>query len=111
MDELTHFRDIIEQALTEHAKGPYSHGELQSEVVFDRVRDRYLLLTQGWDGKKRIHHVLVHVELIDGNVWIQRDGLEEGIAPDLVRAGIPKDRIVFGYRRPETRPLITIEGV
>jgi hypothetical protein len=43
--------------------------------------------------------------LIDGKCWIQRDGTETGIAHDLEAAGIPKDRIVLGFRPPEVRPL------
>lgn len=42
--------------------------------------------------------------IIDGKIWIQRDGTEEGIAADLERAGIAKDQIVLGFRSPEVRP-------
>jgi hypothetical protein len=35
---------------------------------------------------------------------IHEDGLEDGIASDLVRAGIPKDKIVLGFHPPEVRP-------
>lgn len=44
------------------------------------------------------------MDLIDGKIWIQRDGTEEGIAADLERAGIPKEHIVLGFRPPELRP-------
>jgi hypothetical protein len=43
------------------------------------------------------------VDLIGGKFWIQRDGTEEGIASEFVREGIPKDRIVLAFRRPQTR--------
>ncbi|MHC5722687.1 MAG: element excision factor XisI family protein [Nostoc sp.] len=46
--------------------------------------------------ERRIHGCLVHIDLIDGKIWIQRDGTEEGIAADLERAGIPKEHIVLG---------------
>ena len=35
--------------------------------------------------------------------WIQQDGTEDGIATDLMVAGIPKERIVLGFKRPESR--------
>jgi hypothetical protein len=57
----------------------------------------------GWDGERRIHGCLVHVDLIDGKIWIQWDGTEESIAADLERAGIPKEHIVLGFRPPELR--------
>lgn len=46
----------------------------------------------------------MHIDLIDGKIWTQRDGTEDGIAADLERAGIPKEDIVLGFRPPELRP-------
>jgi len=36
-------------------------------------------------------------------VWIQRDGTEDGMATELLKEGIPKDKIVLGFRSPEMR--------
>ncbi len=41
--------------------------------------------------------------IIDGKVWIQHDGTEEGIANDLVAAGVPKAHIILGFKAPEIR--------
>jgi hypothetical protein len=43
------------------------------------------------------------VEIIDGKIWIHRDGTEEGIASELLKAGIPKERIVLGFKSPRMR--------
>jgi hypothetical protein len=96
-------RTIIERVLTEYSKYPYSYGEIQRQLVFDRTRDHYLLLSVGCD-KRRVHGCLIHIDLIDGKCWIQRDGTEDGIAYDLEAAGIPKDRIVLAFQPPEVRP-------
>ena len=56
----------------------------------------------GWDNR-RIHSCLIHLNIINGKVWIQRDGTEDGIAGELKQAGIPKDHIVLGFKRPEVR--------
>ncbi len=101
--QLDYYRQVIETVLNEYAALPYSYAAIQGEVVFDRIRDRYLWMDVGWDGERRIHGCLVHIDLIDGKIWIQRDGTEAGIAADLERAGIPKDRIVLGFRPPELR--------
>jgi hypothetical protein len=47
----------------------------------------------------------VHIEVIDGKIWIQEDGIEHGIVTDLERAGIPKNDIVLGFQPPDVRPL------
>jgi hypothetical protein len=46
----------------------------------------------------------VHIDIIGGKLWIQRDGTEKGIAADLERAGVLKEHIVLGFRSPEVRP-------
>jgi hypothetical protein len=104
MDRLDRYRDTIERILSEYASIPYSHGDLQCEVVFDRARDRYLMLTVGWERGKRVHACIVHIDIIDGKIWIQTDGTEQGISLDLELAGIPKENIVLGFREPEVRP-------
>ena len=67
------------------------------------ANDRYLLVNAGWRDDRRIHGSLVHIDIIDGMMWIQRDGTEHGIVKDLTRAGIPKDRIVLAFRPLEVR--------
>jgi hypothetical protein len=102
--QLDRYRQTIETVLSEYAALPYSYAPIRAEVVFDRTRDRYLWMDVGWDKDRRVHGCLVHIDLIDGKIWIQRDGTEEGIAADLERAGIPKEDIVLGFRPPELRP-------
>ena len=108
MDALDRYRDIIESCLTEYTKPPYVHDEIDKEAVFDRVRDRYLVMTIGWIGHKRIHSSLIHIDLIDGKVWVQRDDTESGITADLLRSGIPKEDVVIGFRPAEVRPFIEL---
>jgi hypothetical protein len=104
MDTLETYRQIIETVLTEYTRIPYAYGDIKTEAVFDRSRDRYLLVNVGWENDgRRVHGTLVHIDIIDGKVWIQRDGTEHGIANELVKAGIPKDQIVLGFRAPEIR--------
>ncbi len=52
---------------------------------------------------RRVHGCLIHVDIIDGKFWIQRDGTEEGVASDLLKAGIPPERIVLGFLSEELR--------
>jgi len=102
MDTLDTYRRIIERVLTEYAQIPYAYGDIQSQTIFDRAGDHYLLMNVGWD-KRRIHGCLVHIDIIDGKCWIQRDGTEDGIATELEAAGIPKEHIVLAFRSPEIR--------
>jgi len=103
MDPLDAWRDAIERILPEHAAIPNAYGEIVSEVIADRKRDRYLLVDVGWKGYERVHDALVHVDVIDGKLWIQYDGTEEGVATQLVAEGVPRDRIVLAFKPPDVR--------
>ena len=96
-------RTIIETVLRDYTRIPYAYGDLQAEAIFDRDQDRYIVVTVGWDAGMRVHSVLVHIDLLSDKVWIQQDNTEDGIATELVSAGIPKERIVLGFRPPEVR--------
>jgi hypothetical protein len=103
MDTHATYRQLIERLLTEYAQISYAHGDIQRQTVFDRIDDHYLLMLVGREGIRRVHGCLIHVDLIDGKIWIQRDGTEHGIARDLLEAGVPKDQIVLAFRSPEMR--------
>ncbi len=102
MDKLDSYRQIIEKILSEYAKLSYAYGDVQRQTVFDRAGDHYLLVIEGWDDG-RVHGCIIHLDIINGKVWIQRDGTEDGVAGELEQAGIPKDHIVLGFKRPEIR--------
>lgn len=103
MDNLNLYRDIIEKILQEHANIPYAYGEIEEYLIIDKERNHFLLLDVGWQQKHRVHGCLTHVQIFNGKIWIQRDGIEDGIAPELVEAGIPKSDIVLGFHRPQVR--------
>ncbi|WP_333195901.1 element excision factor XisI family protein [Microcoleus sp. S28C3] len=46
---------------------------------------------------------VVHVDIKDGKIWIQRDLTEAGIANELVELGVPKTEIVLQFRTPYVR--------
>lgn len=105
MDKLTHYRKVVRDVLTPIAHRPYPIPTLSHETVFDETNDHYLILTVGWEGRaRRIHHCLVHLNIIDGKIWIQRDGTEEGVAYELEAAGIPKMDIVLAFHSEEACP-------
>ncbi len=91
-------RNLIEQILTEHGRIPFSYGDVRLDLVFDRTRDRYLLMMIGWEGYHRFNGPLIHIDLKDGKFWIEYDGTEDGVATDLLEAGVPKDRIVLAFK-------------
>ena len=105
MGSLESYRAIIRRVLTEYASIRYSHGNMRSMPVFDSENDRYLVVTIGWDGPRRVHHIVIQLDIIDGKIWIQCDNTDAVVAHDLEQAGVPKKDIVLGFQPPEVRPL------
>jgi hypothetical protein len=102
MDTIPTDRDMIERVLAERSSIPFSYEpDVKLETIFDRAKDRYVIMLAGWNEHHRVHGCLVHVDIIDGRFWIQRDGTERGIASDLMELGVPRERIVLAFRHGE----------
>ena len=72
--------------------------------ISDDQQENYILLDVGWEGKKHIHDCIIHVEMKDDKIWIHCDGTEDGVATELMEAGIPKEHIVLAFHHPKERP-------
>ncbi len=103
MDKLKNFHDLIYPILFSYAALPYRYQNRQHKLIVSDDHKDYLLMTMGWEDDVKVHGCLVHLEIINDKIWIHRDGLEDGIANDLVAAGIPKNDIVLAFHPPEVR--------
>jgi hypothetical protein len=103
MDTLTRYRDAVRNIITEYAGYRPAHGQIDTEVVIDPAKDHYELLHVGWDGPRRVHGVLLHIDIIGDKIWIQHDGTSPGVAEELVEAGVPREAIVLGFRPARLR--------
>lgn len=97
MEKLIKYRNIIESVLLTYTEVPYSHGELICKPIFDEIHASYLLMTLGWDRKTRVHGCLIHVDIINDKVWVQRDETEDGVTLELVAAGVSASDIVLAF--------------
>jgi hypothetical protein len=105
-DTLKHWRRTIKQILTDLAAIPFPEVvTMSAKAVFDEGADVYLVVVEGWQDVRRLHGCLVHVEIKGDKIWVQQDGTEDGVAADLLAAGIPKDCIVLGFKSPQSRAL------
>jgi len=92
---LTQYEAFLLKILEEQAAIPYANLDTENELVIDR--ERYQLVTVGWEGRHRVHAVTLHYDIKDGKIWIQQDQTEYGTANDLVEMGVPKSDIVPAY--------------
>jgi hypothetical protein len=103
MGTVTGYREIVQRLLEEYARFRPSHGEIEAELVVDPARDHYELIHVGWDGPRRVHGTVLHVDIRDEKIWIQYDGTDRPLAEELVGAGVPREAIVLGFHPPGVR--------
>src|SRR5262245_25118431 len=103
MDAIERDAEILERTLCEIARFYAFPGRYHTFTVFDRDGGHFLIMDEGWNGFERIHRVWAHVDLKDGQCWIQADRTAEGIGNALIEAGIPGSRIVPAFQHPSRR--------
>lgn len=104
MDTLEFYRQTIEMILRKYTDIPSAYEEIEQHLIIDKHRNHFMLFDVGWQQKRRVHGCVTHVQIIDDKIWIQRDGIEDGITDELVEAGIAKTKIVLGFHPPNVRP-------
>src|SRR5438477_6558690 len=103
MDKLNQYREIVRRLVEEYARYKPSHGQIETEAIIDPAKDHYEVMHVGWDGVRRVHGCVIHLDIRGGKVWIQYDGTSQPVADELVAAGIPPEDIVLGFHPAEVR--------
>jgi len=103
MANVAEYRTHIENLIKKYSHYKSSYGDMETELVFDREHNHYMLVNIGWYDDERISGCVLHIDIKDGKIWIQQDGTEEGITNELVTKGIPKEDIVLAYHAPYMR--------
>src|SRR5579862_947386 len=103
MDRVEQYREIVKRLIREVAAYGTPSPEVVAQTIFDDEHGHYMLFYTGWDGSRRVHHSVIHIDLVGDKVWVQRDGTNLCIVDDLSAGGITHDRIVLGFHHPDVR--------
>lgn len=103
MDTVERYREIVRKLIHEYASYKPSHGQIETKAVIDSEREHYEVMHVGWDGPRRIHGSVVHIDIINGKIWIQYDGTSRPVAEALLEAGVPHEDIILGFHPAELR--------
>jgi hypothetical protein len=104
METLSHYRQVIVRVLSDLAEAS-ARDKVETLPIFDTTHENYLLLDAGWDGIQRIHHIIAHLRIHNGKIWVEADNTDQEIVQQLLDAGIPKESIVLAFYSPQKRPL------
>ena len=106
MEKIENYKNIIDDVFDKHASVKLSYApDIKHRVIKNEAENSFVLLMHGWEGKKYIHNLLFHIEIIDEKAWIFADNTDIGIADELVEEGIPKSDIVLGFLAPYAREI------
>lgn len=104
MEALSQYRHVIVSILTDLAEASM-RADVETLPLFDTDHNNYLLIDAGWDGIRRIHHVVAHLRIHNGKIWVEADNTDAAIVQRLLDAGVPKGAIVLGFYSAQKRPL------
>lgn len=94
-EKIAVYRDAILRVLSSHLQ--VLSQDVQMVPVFDREHDRYQLLEIGWHDRKRIFLPILHLDIIEGKIWIQQNQTDIEIGDELNAEGVERSNIVLGF--------------
>jgi hypothetical protein len=103
MDRTERYREIVTRLVEDYGKIQSGVGQVQTRPVIDRERDTYQVVYSGWNKQSRIQGTAIHIDIIEGKVWLQFNGTDQDIAEELVTAGIPREDIVLAFLPEDVR--------
>jgi XisI protein len=103
MDRVERYREIVRRVIEDYAQPAPSHGDIETEAIIDRDRDHYEVIHVGWNGHRRVHGCVIHVDIRGGKIWIQHDGTDRPVADELLAAGVPPEDIVLAFHPADVR--------
>jgi hypothetical protein len=103
MDRVELLRQAAKEVVRKYAGFTPNYGDIEVDTVFDDDGGHYQLWNIGWQNKRRIHGCVLHLVLKNGKIWVQHDGIEDGITNDLLEAGVRQDEIVLAFFTPAER--------
>jgi len=109
--ERINYPDIIEKVIQRHT-GNDLEQNTEVQVLIDREHRHYQVLPLGWieEEQVRVYACIVHIDLKDNQIWIQRDRTEIGVANELLEMGVPEKDIILGFHAPYKRRLLESLG-
>jgi hypothetical protein len=105
MDKLSEYKETVKNILNFYVELDRKTPEPNMEyfLIADDENGQYLWKTIGREKDKHVDLTTVYIRLKNDKIYIEEDWTEEGIAMDLLRAGVPKEDIVLAFHEPSLR--------
>ncbi|MEC4805267.1 MAG: XisI protein [Jaaginema sp. PMC 1079.18] len=104
MDNLSEYRHKIKTLLSQYISVEKPPENWESQLIYDEQGEHYLWMKVGWEDSKRIYYSVIHLDIKEGKIWLQKNATDLNPAEDLIELGIPRENIVLGLQPPFKRP-------
>jgi XisI protein len=72
-------------------------------LLAETLRERYQVMDIGWSNNRRVYDCDLHLDIINGKIWVQQNMTEMQIGQALMDKGVAKEDIVLGFQAPYAR--------
>ena len=105
MDRMKEYTQLVKRLLGEYAELSEQQPEpgVETVLLLDEEGGNYLWMRLGWKEERRVFNITLYVRVREGKIWVEQDWTEQGIATDLLSAGVPSQDIVLAFHPPEMR--------
>ena len=103
MGRTERYRNYIVQTIRRSQSLQSLSLDIENKIIIDRDNDHYQLVSIGWKFQKRIYKCKLHIDIINGKIWIQQDKTKGNVADTLVALGVPRTDIVIAHYSPKMR--------
>ena len=104
MEKLLKYREIVTNLVRGRVQREATYlPPRHSKYIADTERDIYIHLYYEWKDYQYHYGVLVHLDIINEKIWLQRNITEDEIIDELKAAGVPDEDIVLGTVHPAMR--------
>lgn len=107
METRNHHLKILENIVQDYCNwaNRVTDDPAENCLIIDSERGHCLWIRVGWNDDHRIEKTMIFARIKDEKIWIEVDETTDGIATDLMRAGISNTEIILGFLSPAKRPL------
>lgn len=105
MENVAQYREIVHRLLEEYRSflTALTKTDVDTEILCDDRNGQYMVMRIGWRAETRVHRPLFYLRLKDAKIYIEEDWTKEGIANELMQAGVPASDIVLAFNPPALR--------
>lgn len=98
MDKIKKYQKVIIAFLEEYAKYPYQNmPEIEFQIIADRERNHFQLISIGWEQHKFIHDTIFHFDIKNEKIWVQKNATDMLVADLLISEGVEREDIILGF--------------